>query len=59
MSRAVKMPVHSIAMSTPSSLCGSVAGSLIAVTLIGLPPLMVIVSPSTLTSAGKRPWIES
>ena len=27
------MPVHSSAMSTPSSLCGSSAGSLIAVTL--------------------------
>ena len=31
----VKMPVHSSAMSMPSSFHGSCAGSLIAVTLIG------------------------
>jgi hypothetical protein len=49
------MPVHSIAMSTPSSPCGSVDGSLIAVTLIGPRPAS-IVSPETVTSDGKRPW---
>ena len=54
LSRAVKMPVHSSAMSTPSSFHGNCAGSLIAVTLkVSLPT--VIWSPSTLTSCGKRP----
>ena len=50
----VKMPVHSSAMSTPSSLCGSLAGSRSAVTLIWPRPTS-IVSPSTFTSPGKRP----
>jgi hypothetical protein len=55
---AVKMPVHSIAMSTPRSFHGSVLGSLIAVTLIApLPTLMV--SPLTVTVPGKRPCTES
>ena len=45
----VKMPVHSSAMSTPSSLCGSSAGSLIAVTLMRWPST-TMVSPSTFTS---------
>src|SRR3954468_20053802 len=54
----VKMPVHSSAMSMPSSFHGSVAGSLMAVTLImPLPTLME--SPTTLTSRGKRPCTES
>ena len=35
LSFAVKMPVHSSAMSMPSSFHGSCAGSLIAVTLMG------------------------
>ena len=48
------MPVHSRAMSTPKSLCGSSAGFLMAVTLI-LWPAAIIYSPSTLTWAGKRP----
>ncbi len=54
----VKMPVHSSAMSTPRSLCGSSAGSRMAVHLIGPRP-MSIVSPSTVTRLGKRPWVES
>ncbi len=54
LSREVKMPVHSIATSTPRALCGNSAGFLIAVTLIVWPPVL-IVSPSTTTSAGKRP----
>src|SRR5215210_7949647 len=52
------MPVHSIAMSTPSSRCGSSAGFLIAVTLI-LRPSTTMASRSTLTSLGKRPCTES
>src|SRR4051812_1205302 len=52
------MPVHSIAMSTPSSLWGSSAGFLTAVTLIFWPSTR-IESPSTLTSLGKRPCTES
>ena len=43
------MPVHSSAMSTPSSLCGSSAGFAIAVTLIGPRPTSMV-SPSTFTS---------
>src|SRR5665213_103291 len=54
----VKMPVHSSAMSTPRSFHGSVAGSLMAVTLMApLPTLMV--SPLTVTVPGKRPCTES
>src|SRR3954471_19779304 len=52
------MPVHSIAMSTPSSRCGSSAGFLIAVTLT-LRPSNTRASPSTVTSLGKRPCTES
>src|SRR3954453_7602910 len=51
----VKMPVHSIAMSMPRSFQGSFEGSRSAVTLILLPPRL-IVSPSTVTVPGKRPW---
>ena len=54
----VKMPVHSSAMSTPSSRCGSSAGFLIAVTRMRLPST-TIASPSTSTLLGKRPWTES
>src|SRR5215469_11284939 len=54
LSRVAKMPVHSSAISTPSSLCGSLAGSLMAVTLI-LWPAALMTSPSTVTVAGKRP----
>src|SRR3974377_2527323 len=50
----VKMPQHSIATSTPSSFHGSVAGSLMAVTLIALLPTLMV-SPLTVTSPGKRP----
>src|SRR5579864_6947750 len=54
----VKMPVHSSATSMPSAFHGNCVGSLIAVTLIGpLPQLMV--SPLTVTSPGKRPCTES
>jgi len=58
LSRAVKMPVHSIATSTPAS--GSLVGSRSAVIRIGpqvlAPWVMVMVSPSTTTAPGKRPW---
>ena len=55
---ALKMPVHSSAMSTPSSFHGSLEGSRSAVILIApLPTLMV--SPLTVTSPGKRPCTES
>src|SRR5215472_12342312 len=54
----VKMPVHSSAISTPRSFHGSVAGSLMAVTLIRPLP-MLIASPLTVTSPGKRPCTES
>ena len=54
----VKMPVHSIAISTLSSFHGSSAGFLIAVTLIGPRPAS-IVSPATLTSCGNFPCTES
>src|SRR5580693_6154577 len=57
-SLAVKMPVHSSAMSTPSSFHGSLAGSRSAETLI-LPWPTLIESPSTVTVPGKRPWTES
>ena len=54
----VKMPVHSSAMSMPSSRHGNCAGSFTAVTLMApLPQLMV--SPLTVTVPGKRPWMES
>ena len=52
------MPVHSSAMSTPSSFHGSCAGSRMAVTLIGPMP-QSMVSPLTVTSPGKRPCTES
>ena len=55
---ALKMPVHSSAMSTPSSFHGSVEGSRTAVTLI-LPLPTLIESPSTVTVPGKRPCTES
>ena len=46
------MPVHSSAISTPSSLCGSSAGLRIAVTRI-LWPAAIMCSPSTVTLAGE------
>src|SRR5688572_7062915 len=52
------MPVHSMAMSTPSSRCGSSAGFLIAVTRMRRPSTTRL-SPSTPTSLGKRPCTES
>src|SRR5947208_712737 len=55
---ALKMPVHSSAMSTPSSFHGSVEGSRTAVTLI-LPLPRLIESPSTVTVPGNRPCTES
>src|SRR6266702_333653 len=55
---ALKMPVHSIAMSTPSSFHGSFDGSRSAETLI-LPLPRLIESPSTVTVPGKRPCTES
>src|SRR5688572_26382262 len=55
---ALKMPVHSIAMSTPSSFHGSFDGSRSAETLI-LPLPTLIESPSTVTMPGKRPCTES
>jgi hypothetical protein len=55
---ALKMPVHSIAMSTPSSFHGSFDGSRSAETLI-LPLPTLIESPSTVTVPGKRPCTES
>src|SRR6266436_3692362 len=58
LSLAVKMPVHSSAMSTPRSFQGSVAGSRCAVTLI-LPLPRLIESPSTVTVPGNRPCTES
>ena len=58
LSFAVKMPVHSSAMSTPSSFHGSLAGSRSAETLI-LPLPRLIESPSTVTVPGKRPCTES
>src|SRR6476469_5312826 len=58
LSRAVKMPVHSSAMSTPSSFQGSFEGARSAETLI-LPLPRSSESPSTVTSLGKRPCTES
>src|SRR5580765_7627686 len=55
---ALKMPVHSSAMSTPSSFHGSLDGSRSAETLI-LPLPRLIESPSTVTVPGKRPCTES
>ena len=57
-SRLVKRPVHSRAMSTPRSLCGSSAGSRIAVTLIG-PSADVDAVGAAVTMPGKRPCTES
>ena len=51
------MPVHSRAMSTPSSFHGSSAGFLIAVTFIGPRPASMV-SPVTFTSCGKLPCTE-
>ena len=53
---SVKMPVHSIAMSTSPQ--GSAFGSRSAVTLIGPRPTSMV-SPETVTVPGKRPWTES
>ena len=58
LSFAVKIPVHSSAISTPRSLWGSCAGSLRAVTRI-LWPSTIMQSPSTLTGPGNRPCTES
>src|SRR6478736_5530544 len=58
LSLAVKMPVHSSAMSTPSVFQGSFVGSRSAETLI-LPFPTLIESPSTVTVPGKRPCTES
>src|SRR5438477_508802 len=58
LSFAVKMPVHSIAMSTPSSFQGNFVGSRSAQTLI-LPLPRLIESPSTVTVPGNRPCTES
>src|SRR6185369_8826892 len=58
LSLAVKMPVHSIAMSTPSSFHGSLDGSRSVETLI-LPLPRLIESPSMVTVPGKRPCTES
>src|SRR3954469_21412487 len=58
LSRAVKMPVHSSATSTFSSLWGSSDGLRTAVTRI-LWPSTTRSSPSTVTSLGKRPCTES
>src|SRR5665213_365416 len=58
LSLAVKMPVHSSAISTPSSFQGSLVGSRSAETLI-LPLPRLIESPSTVTVPGKRPCTES
>src|SRR6201991_2570579 len=58
LSLAVKMPVHSSAMSTPNSFHGSFDGSRSAETLI-LPLPRLIESPSTVTVPGKRPCTES
>src|SRR5580698_7190740 len=58
LSLAVKMPVHSSAMSTPSSFHGNLVGSRSAETLI-LPLPTLIESPSTVTVPGKRPCTES
>src|SRR6478609_6941464 len=55
---ALKMPVHSSAMSMPRSFQGRLAGSRCAVTLI-LPLPRLIESPSTVTVPGKRPCTES
>src|SRR5271169_5164064 len=57
-SLAVKMPVHSSAMSTPSDFHGSLEGSRSAETLI-LPLPRLIESPSTVTVPGNRPCTES
>src|SRR6201997_896840 len=57
-SLAVKMPVHSSAISTPRSFQGSFDGSRCAVTLI-LPLPRLIESPSTVTVPGNRPCTES
>src|SRR3954453_2839473 len=56
--RAVKKPVDSITTSTPSGCSPSAAGSRSESTLSGAPSTE-IVSPSTPTSPGKRPRIES
>src|SRR5882757_8573719 len=58
LSFAVKMPVHSSAMSMPRSFHGKVLGSRTAVTLIWPLPRL-IESPSTVTVPGKRPCTES
>src|SRR3954465_13354620 len=58
LSRAVKMPVHSSAISTPRSFHGSFVGSRSAETFI-LPLPRLIESPSTVTVPGKRPCTES
>ena len=55
---ALNMPVHSIAISTPSSFHGSFEGSRSEETLI-LPLPTLIESPSTVTVPGKRPCTES
>jgi len=54
-SLSVKMPVHSITTSMPSAFHGSFLGSRSASTLMGPSPTSML-SPSTLTSPGKRPW---
>ena len=56
--RSVKRPVLSSTSSTPKSFQGRFSGSLMAVTVRGLP---FTTSPSPLTSTvpGKRPWTES
>src|SRR4029079_12463031 len=58
LSLAVKMPVHSSAMSTPSAFHGSFDGSRSAETLI-LPLPTLMESPSIVTMPGKRPCTES
>src|SRR6202171_6684206 len=58
LSLAVKMPVHSSAMSTPRSCHGSFVGSRSAESLI-LPLPRLIESPSTVTVPGNRPCTES
>src|SRR5258708_38431144 len=54
---ALKMPVHSSAMSMPRSFQGKVLGSRTAVTLI-LPLPRLIESPSHVTGPGKAPGPE-
>src|SRR3546814_11553804 len=55
LSRSAKNPVHSSAMSTPSSGRGRLAGSRSAVTRMRLPST-TIESPTALTSPGTGPW---